>query len=102
MPFDGAAGLLAGCATASGFRNSIPMSRRMRIAALWTRCTPSASRGSVGRSGLTGMRQGIWSMAAVPARILLPARPPARRLRPGSSVIVALLGSRGHARHDAD
>ncbi len=78
------------CSTASGFRNSIPMSRRMRIAVLWTRCTPSASKGSVGASGFTGMRQGIWSITAVPARTFIPARPPARFLRAGSSAIVTL------------
>ena len=78
------------CSTASGFRNSIPMSRRMRIAVLCTRCTASASRGSIGASGFTGMRQGIWSITAVPARTFIPARPPARFLRAGSSVMISL------------
>ncbi len=37
--------------------------------------------GSVGRSVLTGMRQGIWSITAVPRRLAFPARPPLRLRR---------------------
>jgi hypothetical protein len=44
----------------------------------------------VGASGFTGIRQGIWSITAVPARTFIPARPPARFLRAGSSVMIAL------------
>jgi hypothetical protein len=49
-------------ASASSFRNSIPISSRMRMAPSWMAATPSSVRGSVGRSVLIGMRQGIWSM----------------------------------------
>ena len=38
----------------------MPVSSSTRMAASWMAATPSGGSGSVGRSGLSGMRQGIW------------------------------------------
>ena len=47
-----------GCAFASSFRNSMPISSRTRIAVSWIAATPSSVSGSVGRSVLIGSRHG--------------------------------------------
>ena len=41
----------------------MPVSSSTRMAASWMAATPSGGSGSVGRSGLSGMRQGICAMA---------------------------------------
>ena len=41
----------------------MPVSSSTRMAASWIAATPSGGSGSVGRSGFSGMRQGIWRMA---------------------------------------
>ena len=68
-------------AFASSFRNSMPISSSTRIAVSWTAATPSSVSGSVGRSVLTGSRQGVWAMARAGLRPGLRAWPPARRFR---------------------
>ena len=56
----------------------MPISSSTRIAASWIAATPSGGSGSVGRSGFSGMRQGICRIAcAAGSRWRVPARPPA-------------------------
>ena len=64
--------------TASGCRNSIPISSRIRMAPSWMASTPSGPSGSTGRSMLTGGFQGICSITVRPRRSFAPARPPPR------------------------
>ena len=66
---------------ASGLRNSMPTSSRMRIAVSWIFSTASASTGSVGLSGLVMVCQGYCRIAGPPRRAL-PSRPPPRPRRP--------------------
>ena len=57
----------------------MPISSRMRMAPSWIAATPSSSSGSVGRSGLTGIRQGDCAIAWEGRTPGLRAWPPARR-----------------------
>jgi len=62
----------------------------MRIAPSWIACTPSSSKGSIGRSLFCVMRHGIWLITAGLSRRALPARPPALLRRGISSDIRTL------------
>ena len=83
----------------------MPVSSSTRIAASWIASTPSGGSGSVGRSGFSGMRQGIWriacaacprGMAGVPAA----AAPPALRHRPAPPAPQPCISRRRSKRSD--
>ena len=94
----GAAGLRGRAPTASSFRNSMPISSRMRMAPSWMAATPASSSGSVGRSVLSGGPRGLADRRGAGA-VGVAGTPPGAAARCPRGIGVGL--AHGRIRRDA-